>query len=89
MKNYTIQEIINEMGERLSLMRKNKGLTQKELANNIGVNSNTIYRLENGKNISVDTLIKLLYFFDLEERFIEVIPNFEAFKTLPKKFTKF
>lgn len=89
MKTYTIQEVINEMGKRLSLIRKNRGLNQKELAYQIGVNINTIYRLENGKNISVDNLVKVLYHFDLEEKFIESIPNYKSLQALPKNFTKF
>ena len=44
----------------LKVARVKKGLTQKELGELVGVSSNTLYRIETGKQIpKVDMLLKL------------------------------
>ena len=47
------------MSEKLREMRKRKGLTQKELAEKIGVSESYICQVENGKMISIKKLDKL------------------------------
>ena len=41
--------LLSNLGERVRKKRKEKGLTQKELAQEAGVSNTTIFRIENGK----------------------------------------
>lgn len=43
------QDILKNLGERVRALRKEKGLTQKELAHSIGKDYQSIQRLELGK----------------------------------------
>ncbi len=40
--------------------REKKGLTQKQLADKLGVKQQVVARVENGSNITLETLIKFL-----------------------------
>lgn len=42
----------------LKRLRKEKGLTQKELADKLGVHYMTIYNIESGKSKTVNTYLK-------------------------------
>lgn len=61
------------MKNRLELIRKNKGITQEELANELEVSRQTVGSLENGRyNPSIILAFKIAKYFDLkiEEIFI-------------------
>lgn len=61
------------MNNRISLLRKEKGLTQAELGKITGVSRQTIISLENGKyNPSIELAHRIARFFDktIEEVFI-------------------
>lgn len=45
-----IEVNINELGERIKELRLERGLSQKELADKIGVATNTISQYESGKS---------------------------------------
>ncbi len=47
------------IADKLKYLRKEKQLTQKELANVCGIEETTIQRLEYGGKPSLDTVIKL------------------------------
>jgi len=51
--------MVVNLSEKLREMRKRKGLTQKELAEKIGVSESYICQIENGKMISIKKLDKL------------------------------
>jgi transcriptional regulator with XRE-family HTH domain len=51
--------MVVNLSEKLREMRKRKGLTQKELAEKIGVSESYICQVENGKMISIKKLDKL------------------------------
>ena len=46
--------------ENLVSYREKKGLTQKQLADKLGVKQQVVDRVENGSNITLETLIKFL-----------------------------
>jgi transcriptional regulator with XRE-family HTH domain len=55
------------VGSRLRELRKARGLTQVELARQIGIQQSDLSRMEKGEyRVSLDTLFKILAVFDLE-----------------------
>jgi transcriptional regulator with XRE-family HTH domain len=54
---------LNELGNRLKKIRKLAKLSQKEVAEKLGQNQNTISRLENGNGGSIDILLSLIAFY--------------------------
>jgi transcriptional regulator with XRE-family HTH domain len=52
--------ILTALGQRLRAVRLNLNLTREELAGNIGLSIDTIRNAENGRNVSIETLIRLL-----------------------------
>lgn len=58
-----------KIGEFLKYLRKDKGLTQKQLAEHFCVSSRTVSRWENGNNMpDVDILIDLADFYGIDIR---------------------
>ena len=54
-----------ETGKRIQLLRKQKGLSQEELADKLNVSSNTVAKIECGlRRPSVDCVVDLVNFFD-------------------------
>ena len=54
-----------ETGKRIQLLRKQKGLSQEELADKLNVSSNTVAKIECGlRRPSVDFVVDLVNFFD-------------------------
>ena len=51
---------LDNIGKFIKEMRKNKNLTQEELAEKLGVNNRTVSRWENGKNMPDISLYKPL-----------------------------
>lgn len=65
------------VGERVQILRKRKGLSQEELAGQIGIDTKSLSRLERGAHFpSLDTLekvrielgVELKDFFDFDQR---------------------
>lgn len=54
-----------ETGKRIQFLRKQKGLSQEELADKLNVSSNTVAKIECGlRRPSVDFIVDLVNFFD-------------------------
>ena len=54
-----------ETGKRIQLLRKQKGLSQEELADKLNVSSNTVAKIECSlRRPSVDFVVDLVNFFD-------------------------
>lgn len=62
---------MEEIGERIKYLRKEKHLTQIDLATKLGAAQNTISQYENGKaKISIDILVKLAQIFEISTDYI-------------------
>lgn len=64
-KIYTRRNMVDVkvLGERLRILRNHEGLTQKELANRVGVTQTAISRLENGEEVYASALLSVLNYF--------------------------
>lgn len=60
----TIKEVKTNMGQLCRQLRKAQKLTKQELAEELGISRFTIAKLENGENPTLDTLLKVLQYFD-------------------------
>lgn len=58
---------LQKMGSFLKELRKNRGLTQEQLAEKMYVSNRTVSRWETGSNMpDIQILIKLAEFYDVE-----------------------
>ena len=60
----TIKDIKTNLGNWCKQLRKSEKLTQKQLANELALSPLTISKLENGENPTIETLLKVLQYFD-------------------------
>ncbi len=60
----TIKDVKNSIGAWCKKMRKAEHLTQKGLADELALSRLTIVKLENGENPTIETLLKVLQYFD-------------------------
>lgn len=70
-----IKDVKEKIGDWLKGMRKGKNLSQDELAIELNLSRITIQNLESGKNITIDTLLKVLQYFDALDNFHQYISN--------------
>ena len=69
-----INEVKKEIGQLVKAIRKQRKLSQSELAQLLDVSRTTIQNLELGKNFTVDTILKVLKEVDLLHQLnIEII----------------
>lgn len=62
-------EVIRQIGRRIAELRKKKGLTQRQLADQLGVAVTWISHLETkGSNLEVRTVVKLAEALGVEPR---------------------
>lgn len=74
LENITIKDVKNSLGKLVKGLRERENLTQEQLGNKLGLSRLTIQNLEAGKNPTIDTLLKILQYFDL-------LPGFAAYLT--------
>ena len=60
-----IKDVKNELGDLVKALRKQRGLSQLQLATSLDVSRTTIQNLELGKNFTVDTILKVMKEMDL------------------------
>ncbi|MFK8056022.1 MAG: helix-turn-helix transcriptional regulator [Saprospiraceae bacterium] len=60
-----IKDVKNELGALVKALRKQRGLSQFQLAKSLDVSRTTIQNLELGKNFTVDTILKVMKEMDL------------------------
>ena len=66
-KTHTGSPEVAAIGGRLRELRKERGLTQAELARQIGIQQSDLSRMEKGEyRVSLDNLFKILGVFDLD-----------------------
>ena len=67
---------LGQLGERLSLARKRRGLTQAELAQRTQTTARTLYRLEHGDpTVSLGVLARVLDALELERELNSVLAD--------------
>lgn len=60
-----------EIGQRIRILRKEKGLSQLELSNKLNINMNHLSRIENGnKGMSLDLLTEFSKYFSVSTDYI-------------------
>ncbi|MCK0156340.1 helix-turn-helix domain-containing protein [Cellulophaga sp. F20128] len=60
-----IKDVKVKIGEVCKALRKSDGLSRDELAQVLDVSSTTIQNIENGKNATLDTILKVANHFGL------------------------
>ena len=75
-----------ELSGRFKEVRKNKKLSQSELADKSGVSLGSIKRFERTGQISLESLLKLAHLFDRLTDFDEVFKSNEDLKAIEKLF---
>ena len=73
-----IKDVKNELGQLVKALRKQRGLSQTQLANSLDVSRTTIQNLEIGKNFTMDTILKVLKEMDILEQVISEITEAKA-----------
>lgn len=61
----TIKDVKVKIGEACKTLRKSKGLSRDELAEVLDVSSTTIQNIENGKNATLDNILKVANHYGL------------------------
>lgn len=78
MSNFNLlkdQEIIEELSYRLKQFRLQKGMTQKDLSEKCGINRCTIRDIENGKSVTIKTIITIMRGLEILDILNKAIPN--------------
>jgi transcriptional regulator with XRE-family HTH domain len=92
MKNYSINktpsEVQLELAERLRKIRKDKKISQSELASKSGISLGSIKRFEHTGEISLASLLRLAHLFDRLEDFDAVFKTKEDLKEIEKLFNR-
>ncbi len=68
-----IKDVKLKIGEWCKQKRQLYGLSQDELAEVLGMSRLTVRKLEEGKNVTLDTLLKVVNHFDMLESIYNVI----------------
>lgn len=71
----TIKIVKVKIGEACKAFRKSNGLSRDELAEVLGVSSTTIQNIENGKNATLDNVLKVANHFGLLQSIAKQIDN--------------
>jgi transcriptional regulator with XRE-family HTH domain len=71
----TSEQIEDYLDKQLLNIRLTRNITQIQLAKASNVAFNTIRRLENGQNISLDTFIRILIAFGLQNNLKTLLPD--------------
>ena len=75
-RNVPEKEILKELSERFKQHRLSLDISQKEICEKTGLSKTTIHRFENGSDISLLNMIKLLSAVDLTEKIDLLIFDF-------------
>lgn len=92
MNKYSITKqpsfVMKEVAAREKNIRKNRKISQAELAERSGVSLGSLKRFESTGQISFESLLRLAHFFDVLDGFDALFPNEEAHSKIAALFTK-
>jgi transcriptional regulator with XRE-family HTH domain len=74
----TSKQIEAKICQRLEKIRLSRNITQAQLAKDAGVSQRTIGRLENGQGVTLDTLIRIMIAFRMQENFELLLPDMDV-----------
>lgn len=83
----TPAKVMQELVTRTQQLRKQNGVSQLELAKRSGVSFGSVKRFETTGQISLDSLLKIAYFFNRLEDFTTVFKVNEDLKKVEKLFS--
>ena len=69
----TIKDAKVELGPLVKSFRMREKLSRQDLAEKLNLSRITIQNLESGKNFTIDTLLKVLQYFDLMDAFNDFV----------------
>jgi transcriptional regulator with XRE-family HTH domain len=81
-------EVQQELANKFREIRKNKKISQSQLATNSGVSLGSIKRFEQTGQISLESLLKLAHLFERLDDFDSVFKIEENIKAIEKLFSK-
>lgn len=67
--------ILNELGRRLALLRKQRRYTQERLAQEVGIGIATLRRIEGGKDGQLGSWLKILKALDMAVNIDSLLPE--------------
>ena len=71
----TSDQIEAALGKRLESIRLSRNIAQQQLAEEAGVSTRTIRRLEKGQGVSLDTFIRILSALKIQQSFESLLPD--------------
>ncbi|MFT3756872.1 MAG: helix-turn-helix transcriptional regulator [Pseudoxanthomonas sp.] len=71
----TVETLQRSLGERVARLRLSRNLTQAGVAREAGTSVSSVKRLEAGANTSLDTLLRVLAVFGLEQGLLAALPD--------------
>lgn len=74
----TIKEVKLQLGALCKQKRQSYQMSQEDLADALGLSRFTIQKFENGKNATIDTVLKIANHFDLLESLYQALKNLES-----------
>jgi transcriptional regulator with XRE-family HTH domain len=77
-------QYLQEVGRRIKALRKERGFTLADLGENIGLDKSNTHRLEQGKNFTLLTLVKIAAFLDVHPKDILTVPFNTHFTQIEK-----
>ena len=69
----SVKTVKDNVGILVKTLRNRENLSQEQLAEKLSMSRITIQNLESGKNPTMDTLLKVLQYFDLLESFNQYV----------------
>ncbi|WP_435255264.1 helix-turn-helix domain-containing protein [Tenacibaculum sp. A30] len=73
----TIKDVKLQLGELCKQKRQNYEMSQQDLAEALGISRYTIQKFENGKNATLDTVLKIANHFDLLNSLYQALKDIE------------
>lgn len=62
------EDIFEQIGLKLKIMRKAYGYSQQDLAKQAGLGRTTIFRIEKGESMSLDAIVRILKVYGVLDR---------------------